>query len=208
MSAERAQALAQRLTMYKLRAKVDISVSDHRVFCIRDGDLGHSDPRHPALGWRFYSETAPQMDAWDVDWDALRVEHLIPQSGKELIPDQSFILECGFERLNGVDFKKGCYVGQEVTARMKHKTELRKGLARVSVSQPIAEGTEITSDGKSVGVVHTVAGHQAIAYLRFDRAKGEMMAGEAEVLRLTHFSSELLILPSFLSHSRTEEILG
>ena len=62
------------------------------------------------------------------DWDALRVAHCIPETGIELTPD-TFILEAGFERLNGVDFRKGCYVGQEVTARMKHKTELRKGLA-------------------------------------------------------------------------------
>ncbi len=54
--------------------------------------------------------------------------HLIPESGIELIPNESYLLETGFERLHGVDFRKGCYVGQEVTARMKHKTELRKGL--------------------------------------------------------------------------------
>ena len=56
-----------------------------------------------------------------------------PRTGVELLPDDSYILEMGFERLNGVDFRKGCYVGQEVTARMKHKTELRKGLVRVRV---------------------------------------------------------------------------
>ena len=57
----------------------------------------------------------------------------VPETGVELVPDDSYILEMGFERLHGVDFRKGCYVGQEVTARMKHKTELRKGLARVRV---------------------------------------------------------------------------
>ena len=68
------------------------------------------------------------MDA--VDWDALRVDHKIPEMGREL-DAESYILEMGFEGLNGVDFRKGCYVGQEVTARMKHKTELRKGLVRL-----------------------------------------------------------------------------
>ena len=69
-----------------------------------------------------------------IDWDALRVEHLIPESGIELIPDETYLLEAGFERLHGVDFRKGCYVGQEVTARMKHKTELRKGLVTVGIT--------------------------------------------------------------------------
>ena len=65
--------------------------------------------------------------------DAARVALEVPEAGVELRPDDSYILEMGFERLNGVDFRKGCYVGQEVTARMKHKTELRKGLARVRI---------------------------------------------------------------------------
>ena len=67
---------------------------------------------------------------------ARRVALGVPETGVELLPDDSYILEMGFERLNGVDFRKGCYVGQEVTARMKHKTELRKGLARVRLDGP------------------------------------------------------------------------
>jgi len=87
-----------------------------------------------------------------------------------------------FEQLNGVDFKKGCYVGQEVTARMKHKTELRKGLAQVSLPDRAAAGTPITTaEGKPVGILHTVAGCRGLAYLRFDRAKGDMKAGDALV---------------------------
>ena len=64
---------------------------------------------------------------------AARVARGVPETGVELLPDDSYILELGFERLHGVDFRKGCYVGQEVTARMKHKAELRKGLARVRI---------------------------------------------------------------------------
>ena len=98
----------------------------------------------------------------------------------ELTPD-TFILEVGFEALNGVDFRKGCYVGQEVTARMKHKTTLRKGLAQVDVSGDAAPGTEIKAEGKPAGTLLSRAGDAAIAYLRFDRAKGPMQAGAAEV---------------------------
>ncbi len=173
-----AAPLAQRLSMYKLRADVQIGETDIAV--TRGTGIpppgAHADPRHPALGWRSYGAG----DGEAVDWDALRVAHLIPKTGVELGPD-TFILEAGFGRLNGVDFRKGCYVGQEVTARMKHKTVLRKGLARVVVSGPAEPGAQIMTDGKPVGVLHTRSGDAAIAYLRFDRAQGEMSAGNATV---------------------------
>lgn len=175
-----ADSLIARLNMYKLRAEVTI---EETALCLHRGlgpapDDGYADPRHPALGWRAYRQT-PQTDD-DVDWTALRVKHLIPETGVELTPD-TFILEVGFERLAGVDFRKGCYVGQEVTARMKHKTELRKGLTRVAVDGKAEPGTEITANGKPVGVLLSRAGDEALAYLRFDRAQGEMVAGEATI---------------------------
>lgn len=179
---DQAALLLQRLNMYKLRADVQIAESELKV----SRGTGPApagalpDPRHPALGWRLYA--AEQLPDDGTDWDALRVAHCIPESGTELTPD-TFILEAGFERLNGVDFKKGCYVGQEVTARMKHKTELRKGLVTVRVEGAAPAGTEITSDGKTAGTLLTRAGDEAIAYLRFDRAGGEMQAGAARVTR-------------------------
>ena len=100
------------------------------------------------------------------------------------MPDDSYILEMGFERLNGVDFRKGCYVGQEVTARMKHKTELRKGLARVRVEGAAPPpGTAIEAGGKAAGTLLSSAGGQALAYLRFDRAEGALSAGGARLVR-------------------------
>jgi folate-binding protein YgfZ len=110
------------------------------------------------------------------------VENLIPESAVELVPDDSYILEHGFERLHGVDFRKGCYVGQEVTARMKHKTELRKGLVRVAVEGSTPVGTAVLdSDGKPVGTIFTQSGGTGIAYLRFDRMSGPLQAGEARL---------------------------
>ena len=174
-----APALAQRLGMYRLRAAVQIVPTDLQVSCgtgpAPQGAL--ADPRNPEMGWRHYGAG----DLGDeTDWEALRVSLLVPQSGVELGPE-TYILEAGFERLHGVDFRKGCYVGQEVTARMKHKTELKKGLVRVAVEGPAAPGDEILAEGKVAGVLHTVAGDRAIAYLRMDRAGGEMRAGEAVV---------------------------
>ena len=175
-----APALVQRLGMYRLRAKVAIEATDIPVARgtgpAPAGAL--PDPREPALGWRAYGGAATD-DA--TDWTALRVAHCIPETGVELIPNDTFILEAGFERLHGVDFRKGCYVGQEVTARMQHKTELRKGLAMVEVEGEAPVGTEIIGDGKSVGTLYSQSGGKGIAYLRFDRAGAEMQAGPARV---------------------------
>lgn len=171
IDADIAAATVQRLGMYKLRA--DVAIEDTALHLHRGLDSvpedGFADPRHPGMGWRAYREEPAETSGETPDWDALRVAHMIPATGRELTPD-SFILEVGFERLNGVDFRKGCYVGQEVTARMKHKTELRKGLARLALSAPVPPETPLTNNGKAAGTVHTVAGTSALAFLRFDRA--------------------------------------
>lgn len=183
VAASHVDELTARLNMYKLRA--DVSIDDAALYAHRGlgpvPEDGHPDPRHPELGWRAY-RAAPQAED-TTDWTALRVAHRIPETGVELTPD-TFILEVGFERLSGVDFRKGCYVGQEVTARMKHKTELRKGLAQVSVEGAADPGTEITASGKPAGTLLSRAGNSALAYLRFDRAETDMTAADATV-RLT-----------------------
>jgi folate-binding protein YgfZ len=175
-----ADATLRRLTLYRLRADVQFHASDMPVSrgigAPPPGAL--ADPRHPALGWRLFGAA---LGAAAVDWDALRVEHLIPETGVELIPEESYLLEMGFDRLHGVDFRKGCYVGQEVTARMKHKTELKKGLLRVRIAGAAPVGTEIMAGEKPAGVLYTQSGGRALAWLRHDRAQGEMRAGEARV---------------------------
>ncbi|KUF10425.1 CAF17-like 4Fe-4S cluster assembly/insertion protein YgfZ [Pseudoponticoccus marisrubri] len=173
-----ADGLAKALALYKLRRKVEITPTDLTVTRgtgpVPEGAF--ADPRDASMGWRGYAGQPGD----DTDFDARRVAALVPESGIELTPD-TFILEAGFERLNGVDFRKGCYVGQEVTARMKHKTELRKGLARVAVEGAAPVGTPIESDGKAAGTLFTQSGGQAIAYLRYDRAGPAMQAGDARV---------------------------
>ena len=149
-----AEDLFKRLNMYKLRAPVTLVREDMPVSRGTGPapEGARPDPRHAALGWRLYGQALPEDGT---DWAALRVAHCVPESGIELIPNDSFILECGFERLNGVDYRKGCYVGQEVTARMHHKTELRKGLTTVQIDGHAPVGTEIVADGKSRGqIIH------------------------------------------------------
>jgi len=177
-AAQQAPSLMQRLTMYKLRA--DVTISETGLAVTRGlgtpPEGAFADPRDGTLGWRGYAGQTGQ----EADWDALRVAALIPEAGIELGPE-TYILEAGFERLQGVDFRKGCYVGQEVTARMKHKTDLRKGLARVAVSGSAPVGTEILAGGKTAGTLYTQAQGFGIAYLRFDRAQPQMQAAEASV---------------------------
>jgi folate-binding protein YgfZ len=176
-----AASLAKRLNMYKLRADVNIAETGLKVWrgTGPPPEDALADPRHPDLGWRLYG--AAEGDD-GTDFEAIRVAHCIPETGVELTPD-SFIIEAGFERMNGIDFRKGCYVGQEVMARMRHKTKLNKGLETVHVDGAAPVGTEITADGKPAGTLYTQAGGRGIAFLRFNRAKGEMQAGDATVTR-------------------------
>ena len=175
-----AAPLIPRLNMYKLRA--DVTISETNLIVSRglnDAPEGAvADPRDANLGWRYYG--AEDHDTETVDWDALRVDHKIPEMGREL-DAESYILEMGFEGLNGVDFRKGCYVGQEVTARMKHKTELRKGLVRLVADADIPENADVVSNGKVIGRTHTSAGKRALAYVRYDRADGDISVNDIPV---------------------------
>ena len=173
--------LLKRLTMYKLRSQVVLATLAMDVARgtgpAPQGAI--SDPRHPDLGWRLYGQAGDDGS----DWDAIRVAHCIPETLIELIPNDTFILEAGFERLHGVDFRKGCYVGQEVTARMKHKTELKKGLVTLGIEGTAPVGTPILmADGREAGTLFTQSGGRAIAYMRFDRMGDGLVAGDARIL--------------------------
>lgn len=193
VEAARAEGLVTRLRMYCMRrdAKVEL-VPEFAVTLIwsevadaapeAGTGLIVADPRDTALGWRAYGPVAmPLLPSDRLAYDQRRLGKAVPEGGQDLLPDETYILEAGFERLNGVDFSKGCYVGQEVTARMKHKTELRKGLVQVVVEGTAPVGTEITSGGKVAGKLLSNAGGIGLAHLRFDRASDEMAAGDAVV---------------------------
>ena len=175
-----AEDLLRRPGMYKLRSKVALEAVAMPIARgtgpAPDGAI--ADPRHDALGWRLYGQRGDDGS----DWDAIRVAHCIPESLIELIPNETFILEAGFQRLHGVDFRKGCYVGQEVTARMKHKTELRKGLITLRVEGEAPVGTAITREGREVGTLFTQSGGRGIAHVRFDRLGAGMEAGPARIV--------------------------
>ncbi len=199
-AADRAEALAQRLRIYCMRRDARLTGEAGLGVALAwgdtaapEGELVVPDPRAAALGWRIYAAdpeaalaATGAMAADRAAYDALRIAHMVPASGIELVPDETYILEAGFEALNGVDFRKGCYVGQEVTARMHHKTELKKRLVRVRVEGEAAPGTKVTTPmtagGKPAGTLFSQSGGQGLAHLRLDRAEGVLEAGAARVI--------------------------
>ena len=174
-------ALLKLLNLYKLRAEISIEKTDFKVSkgIKNKPQKALEDPRHPNMGWRYYSDK--DISEKNIDWENLRIENLIPEFGKELSSD-SYILEYGFEKLNGVDFRKGCYVGQEVTARMKHKSKLRKGLTIVETKGRVPFDTPIYANDKIVGKVFSSTSSRALAYLRLELATKKMLAGKVEII--------------------------
>ena len=194
ISSQAKEEFLSRLKMYKLRSDVNVEeVQGHVGVGFSNKPSGaFFDPRCKQLGWRqyFFESTAPTNIPilGRKYYDKLRVDHCIPETGIELIKDKTFILEVGFDRLSGVSFTKGCYVGQEVTARMKHKTELQKGLGKVKVLGKIGESTnKILSQGKVVGTLFTRVEDYAIAYLKFKYEDSLLKVGNAQVVLVERY---------------------
>ncbi len=171
-----AEALTKRLSMYKLRRPVTLTHEPHPIAAIWGEDQPPNalpDPRDPALGWRVYIDPDSALAGTEPgDYDLHRLRLAVPESETDLIANDTYILEAGFERMDGVDFKKGCYVGQEIVARMKHKTELRKGYALVSVTGSADPGEIIkTDEDKPAGVLYSNRDQIGLALLRLDRAE-------------------------------------
>ena len=198
LSADHVAPLVQRLSMYRLRRKLDFVETGLAVLTIwgegaeqaaaAAGGRSVADPRAEGLGRRVYAEDADAaMDASgaeagsDAEWSALRLALKAPEGAAEYGPD-AYILEYGFEALHGVDFKKGCFVGQEIVARMKHKLELRRSLMQVRVEGDAAPGTPVTDDeGRPAGTLGTLSGGLGLAHLRHDRLDGPLIAGAARL---------------------------
>lgn len=136
-NAARMSELHQRLMKYRLRSKVNIQAMPDAVGAVwdqpefsADGVVVFRDPRLAELGWRVIGDAALN----DAGADAYNLHRLslgVPEGDSDLVPEKSFLLPFGFEDLHGVDFKKGCYVGQEVTARSKHLGQVRKRIYKV-----------------------------------------------------------------------------
>jgi folate-binding protein YgfZ len=190
-----AQALADKLGFYKLRAKVTVeNLSDNfGVLAAWDGnpsvtpDLAFADPRDAALGWRILvpeqlaQKVADLIGADLVDstaYDAHRIATGVPRGGLDFMYGDAFPHETNMDRLHGVDFEKGCYVGQEVVSRMQHRGIARTRTIRIMVDGPAPEpGATILAGDKPVGNMGSTAGHSGLALIRIDRAADAIAAG-------------------------------
>jgi tRNA-modifying protein YgfZ len=192
-----AQGLADKLGFYKLRAKVAVeNISDHiGVLAAWDGepamklDLAFADPRHEKLGSRILvpedlaPKTADLMGADLVDADAYEAHRIalgIPRGGLDFMYSDAFPHETNMDRLHGVDFDKGCYVGQEVVSRMQHRGTARTRIVRVTLEDFSPEtGVTVLGGDKQVGTMGSTADGHGLALVRIDRVADALDAGQA-----------------------------
>ncbi|MBP3124530.1 folate-binding protein YgfZ [Thalassospira sp. ER-Se-21-Dark] len=211
---ERAAELFKKLRMYKLRAKAELTdVTDsYDVIAVfgkdalsalsldaTPGATAHMadgikavDPRLAEMGARVLlpksaltEMAAIGAEESDIEtYHEMRVSLGIPNGSEELEIEKSILLENGFEELGGVDFKKGCYMGQELTARTKYRGLVRKRLLPVKIDGPAPDaGTPIMNGDKEAGIIRSVHGDHGLAMIRLERVEGdaELSAGDAKV---------------------------
>ncbi len=173
VAAAAADDLLKRLKLYRLRAAVALDPRpDLHVFASWEAGGASagppSDPRLPALGRRWIAdaaETDADLSAYTLHRLALGVPDTADVAG-------AFALDANLDELNGLDFRKGCFVGQEVTARMKHKTQPRRRLVPLLVEGEVSPGATVTgANGTELGEIASAASGRALASLRLDRLR-------------------------------------
>jgi folate-binding protein YgfZ len=174
VAADRRDGLMQRLSMYRLRARVEIAADDRPVTVSWPGiaDGFAADPRTALLGGRRYGEAA--ATATEAGFDAHRLAIGVPDPARDMAEDRTYPIEADFDLLNGIDFAKGCFVGQETTSRMKRRGAIRNRMLPIAFDGPAPEvGAEVLLNGdRRAGEVMTGADGGAIALLRLDRIDG------------------------------------
>jgi folate-binding protein YgfZ len=213
VEAARRRELVQRLTMYRLRAKVTIEDRSDALAVVAILGIGAGlpdergaaralgqgivaiDPRLAALGARAVLPVecvGPAMAELGASplpaaaYAARRLAHGVPASSDDLVVQKSLLLESNFVELAGVAFDKGCYVGQELTARTKYRALVRKRLLPVRVDCPLpAPGTPLLLAGREAGEMRSAAGDRGMALVRLDSLAKEMPVLEAGDSRVT-----------------------
>ncbi|OYW25955.1 MAG: glycine cleavage system protein T, partial [Caulobacter sp. 12-67-6] len=171
VAAQHREAIILRLTMYRLRAKVEIAPSDLTVTAIFPADEAlkadegfYRDPRLPQLGARAYGLAAEPTTDEDV-YDAHRLALGVPGPA-DWLTDKTYPIEANFDLLNGIDFAKGCFVGQETTSRMKRRGAIKKRMLPIVFEGPApAPGTEVLNGELRAGEVMTGRDGGAVALL-------------------------------------------
>jgi folate-binding protein YgfZ len=188
LDAERAlvPGLVQRLTRFRLRSKVTIrEAAELRVYAAWDGEpeavaVAAPDPRLPDAGWRMLSATPLSANVGENDYDLHRLALGLPDGTRDLEVEKTVLLEAGFDELHGVSWDKGCYMGQELTARTKYRGLVKRRLVPVAVDGPLPEpGTPALRDGTEVGTMRSGSDGVGLAVLRLDALEANLACGEA-----------------------------
>jgi tRNA-modifying protein YgfZ len=201
LRADQAEAFAKRLALYKLRAKVEIAPApDLRVVVTwpEPGQLP-ADPRLALLGGRSVTDSAPELDQDASDWHRHRIALCIPEGGVDFVFGDTFPHDAAMDSLNGVAFQKGCYIGQEVVSRMRHRGTARRRIVALAGKAPFPQpGTDILAGDTPVGRLGSSADGRAIGLVRLDRVREALDAGVA----LTAGGATLTVgLPDWATYS-------
>ena len=176
VAADRREALMQRLAMYRLRAQVTVEADERPVFACwpRLADGFAPDPRTPALGGRRHGG-AVETNATEADWQAHRLAMGVPDPAVDAPSDKTYPIEADFDLLNGIDFQKGCFVGQETTSRMKRRGAIKTRMLPIAFEgRPPPFGTEVLNGELRAGEVLSGLDGAAMALLRLDRLEGTL----------------------------------
>ncbi len=193
--AEFRDTLLAKLKLYRLRAKVEITLQDGEVRALFGDDLAEPgpgwlrDPRLSGLGWRAVSADAtPPAGARAgsaEDYDAQRLRLGAPDISRDGLSDKDYALEANLDLLHAVDFKKGCYVGQETTSRMKRRTVVKSRLVPIAFDgPPPSPGAEVLVGTLRAGEVRSGVDGRALALLRLDRAASGELQVDGRPVRL------------------------
>jgi len=179
VASDRREALIQRLTMYRLRARVEISADDRPVYAswpeVAPGFM--VDPRTALMGGRAYGGNH-SADAAEADYDGHRLALGIPDPAADTAIDRTYPIEANFDLLNGIDFNKGCFVGQETTSRMKRRGVIKNRMLPLTLDGPAPNpGAEVLNGERRAGEVTTASGNAAMALMRLDRSEGVLTIG-------------------------------
>lgn len=169
---ERAQDLYNRLLRYRLRSKVKISVEENvSIYMIFNGENGIQDPRHENLGARSFEKPTDEIyeEKAVPYYNSVRIENKIAEGSKDLKIEKSLLLEMGIDRVNGVDFDKGCYMGQELTARMHYRNLGKKHVQVLQFTDdPPAPFSDLILNDKVIGNMRSSCANIGLAVIRDD----------------------------------------
>lgn len=198
VAAKRRPALIQRLMIYRLRAKVEIAADDGAVMALW-GDQGElapgwaRDPRMEALGLRGYAAEPPAeaVRVQEAAYEGHRLALGVPDPDRDAPSESTYPIDADFDLLAGIDFRKGCFVGQETTSRMKRRGQIRNRMLPIAFEgPPPAFGAQVMAGSLRAGEVRTGEPGRAMALLRLDRINGADLTVDGRPVRVER--------PSFL----------